>query len=173
MSSVESGAPIDIDATYRKVGPMVLRRCRALLKDEARAVDAMQDTFVKLMRSREPLDDQALPSLLYRMATQVCLNQMRSHRRRPETRDEQLLLAIASAEEPETRSLAGRLLEQVFAKEIESTRVMAVRHYLDGLTLAEVAAEVGLSVSGVRKRLRRLQARARVLTEEGDEIAFT
>ena len=34
---------------------------------------------------------------------------------------------------------------------------MAVLHYVDGLTLEEVAIETGLSVSGVRKRLRRLK----------------
>jgi RNA polymerase sigma-70 factor (ECF subfamily) len=34
---------------------------------------------------------------------------------------------------------------------------MAVLHFVDGLTLEEVAAETGLSVSGVRKRLRGLR----------------
>jgi RNA polymerase sigma-70 factor (ECF subfamily) len=32
-----------------------------------------------------------------------------------------------------------------------------VLHYLDGLTLEQVAREVGLSISGVRKRLRGLR----------------
>ena len=39
------------------------------------------------------------------------------------------------------------------------TGVIAVLHHVDGMTLEEVAAEVGLSVSGVRKRLRTLKAR--------------
>jgi RNA polymerase sigma-70 factor (ECF subfamily) len=34
---------------------------------------------------------------------------------------------------------------------------MAVLHYVDGLTLEQVADETGLSVSGVRKRLRQLR----------------
>jgi RNA polymerase sigma-70 factor (ECF subfamily) len=34
---------------------------------------------------------------------------------------------------------------------------MAVLHYVDGLTLEQVAAETGLSVSGVRKRLKKLR----------------
>jgi len=34
---------------------------------------------------------------------------------------------------------------------------MAVLHYVDGFTLEEVARETGLSVSGVRRRLRRLR----------------
>jgi DNA-directed RNA polymerase specialized sigma24 family protein len=32
-----------------------------------------------------------------------------------------------------------------------------VLHHVDGLTLEEVAAEVGMSVSGVRKRLRTIK----------------
>jgi RNA polymerase sigma-70 factor (ECF subfamily) len=41
---------IDVEAVYRRYGPMVLRRCRTLLRDEERARDAMKDTFVKLVR---------------------------------------------------------------------------------------------------------------------------
>jgi len=44
-------------------------------------------------------------------------------------------------------------------REQASTRTIAVMHLVDGLTLEEVAREVGLSVSGVRKRLRTLKAR--------------
>jgi len=34
---------------------------------------------------------------------------------------------------------------------------MAVLHYVDGLTLEQVAEESGLSVSGVRKRLNKMR----------------
>jgi len=34
---------IDVDAYYRRYGPMVLRRCRKLLGQEQDALDAMQD----------------------------------------------------------------------------------------------------------------------------------
>jgi RNA polymerase sigma-70 factor (ECF subfamily) len=37
---------------------------------------------------------------------------------------------------------------------------MAFLHYVDGLTLHETAKETGLSVSGVRKRLAGLRAKA-------------
>ncbi|MEZ4449986.1 MAG: winged helix-turn-helix transcriptional regulator [Nannocystaceae bacterium] len=39
-----------------------------------------------------------------------------------------------------------------------STATIAVLHLHDGLTFEEVAEVVGLSVSGVRKRLRKLKA---------------
>lgn len=154
---------MDVSENYRRYGAMVLRRCRRLLRDQARAEDAMHDVFVELLRRKDRLTDQAPASLLYTIATHTCLNRLRSQRRRPETADDDLLARIATAEEDTgyARALLGRLL----GAEQESTRTMAVLHLVDGLTLEEVAAEVGLSVSGVRKRLRGLKARVRELEE--------
>ena len=59
----------------------------------------------------------------------------------------------------------GLLLARIFANEQVSTREMAVMHLVDGLTLEEVAQETGLSVSGVRKRLRVLKAHVAELKE--------
>ena len=149
---------IDVAETYTRYGPMVLRRCRRLLGDEDQAVDAMQETFVNLLRNKDRLDDHARSSLLYRMATNVCLNRLRSQRRRPEVIDGDLISRIASVDNTEQRIGARAMLARLFGAEQESTATIAVLHLLDGLTLQEVAAEVGLSVSGVRKRLRGLRA---------------
>lgn len=154
---------VDIEALYRRYGPMVLRRCRRLLGDEDEAVDAMQDVFVQLIRYRERLDDRAPSSLLYRMATNVCLNRIRSRGRRRETQDEELLWRIATSEGHERRASARHALQRIFGREQESTLTMAVMHLLDGMTLDEVARESGMSVSGVRKRLRGLKARVEAL----------
>lgn len=148
---------IDVDEYYRRYGPMVLRRCRRLLADEEESVDAMQDTFVQLLRHQKRLTGAAPSSLLYRMATNVCLNRIRTRKRRPETPDADLLNRIADLKEPESRLMARLRLDRLFAEERTSTRTIAVLHLLDGLTLEEVGAAVGLSVSGVRKRLRRLR----------------
>lgn len=80
---------LDVEALYRKYGPMVLRRCRSLLGNEERARDAMQDTFVRLLKSRESLTGEAPSSLLYCIATNVCLNLIRAERRRPADCDEE------------------------------------------------------------------------------------
>ncbi len=149
---------IDVDAYYRRYGPMVLRRCRFLLRDEEKAVDAMQDVFVQLLDHQGGLKESAPSSLLHRMATNVCLNRLRSERRRPQDRDEELLLQIASLDDLEARTGAASLLDRLFGREQESTRTIAVLHLVDGMTYEQVAAEVGLSVSGVRKRLRTLKA---------------
>ena len=152
---------VDVESLYRSHGPMVLRRCRRLLRDEGKALDAMHDVFVEILKRRDTLDERAPAALLLRAATNVCLNRLRSERRHPEDRGDALLIAIASTggAGAEERSLARRALDRLFTGTPESTALMAVLHYVDNLTLEEVAAEVGLSVSGVRKRLRMLKQR--------------
>jgi RNA polymerase sigma-70 factor (ECF subfamily) len=161
---------IDVESAYRQFGPMVLRRCRRLLRDDARALDTMHDVFVEVLRRRDRLDGIAPSALFLRVATNLCLNRLRTTRRHPEDRDDALLLSIAAdAPDPDARSSARRLLDRIFQRESESTLTIAVMHYVDRMTLEEVAAEIGLSVSGVRKRLRTLRARLPVV--EGVEGA--
>jgi RNA polymerase sigma factor (sigma-70 family) len=145
---------IDVEALYRRYGPMVLRRCRRLLRDEDEALDVAQDVFVRLIKGRRRLTDRFPSSLLYRMATNLCLNRIRDRRRQPALPGDDVLQRIAMMSDLDT----PMLLERLFGRHPESTRTMAVLHYVDGMTLAEVARECGFSVSGVRKRLRGLRS---------------
>lgn len=140
---------------------MVLRRCRRLLGDEELAADAMQDVFVAVLRRASALDEQHPSSLLYRTATNVCLNRIRTSRRKPAVPDGDAILEIALLPDALERSLGSRVLAALRGSQPESSLVMAALLYLDGLTLEEVAAETGMSVSGVRKRMRQLRAHLR------------
>jgi len=120
-------------------------------------MDACQDVFVRLLQQREELEVRYPSSLLYQIATHVCLNRIRDRKRRPTTSEEALLEAIASAEDPAAAREAGTVLDRLFRRHPPSSRTIAVLHYLDGLTLDQVAEVVGLSKSGVRKRLRNLR----------------
>lgn len=126
----------------------------------------MHDVFVQLVRRKERLAPQSSPALLVKIATDVCLNRLRTRRRHPATHDERLLAVIASDEALDELVAHRSVLDWVFRREQPSTRVIAVLHYVDGMTLQEVASLVGLSVSGVRKRLRVLQQRAGELLGE-------
>ncbi len=57
---------------------------------------------------------------------------------------------------------ASMLLETLFSQVPDTTRTIACLHYVDGLTLEETAKEVGMSVSGIRKRLSSLKFEARL-----------
>lgn len=158
---------LDVEALYKKYGPMVLRRCRHLLRDEDKALDAMQETFVRLLRSRDRLTEEAPSSLLYCIATNVSLNVIRSERGRFAKAGDELLEIMAGTDDVAAMGEARGLIEALFESEDESTRTMAVLHYVDGLTFEETASRVGFSVSGVRKRLAGLRERAARFMEEG------
>lgn len=155
---------MDIEELYRRFGPMVVRRCRELLRDHDEANDLAQDVFVQLLRRQGRMEADYPSSLLYRIATNLCLNRIRDRQRRREDRvDGDVLARIAGSDVDERRLNARGVLDGLFGRHVESTRTIAVLHYVDGLTLEETAREVGLSVSGVRKRLRGLRKDLREL----------
>jgi RNA polymerase sigma factor (sigma-70 family) len=162
---------LDVESFYERYGPMVLRRCRTLLRDDAQAQDAMQDVFVALLRHHDRLTDEAPAALLLRVATNTCLNRLRAVRTRAEDGDDEQLLRIASTGEGEGRTLARDLLAKLFRADdplAASSQTIAVMHLVDGMTLEEVARDAGMSVSGVRKRLR--SVRARLAQLEGAQL---
>jgi RNA polymerase sigma-70 factor (ECF subfamily) len=156
----------NFDRIYEKYSPMVLRRCRKLLGCEAQAAEAMQDVFVQLLSYKENQAHHALSSLLYRIATNVCLNIIRTHSRHP---TDEILLEIADHSDLESKVIAKNFIAKLFSMEPESTAWMAVLFYHDGLTLEEIAKESNLSISGVRKRLRKFKVNLRKLEEPNED----
>jgi RNA polymerase sigma-70 factor (ECF subfamily) len=152
-------AGIDIEEYYIRYGPMVLRRCRKLLQNEEQAMDAMQEVFVKLILNKKRLKGLYPSSLLFRIATNTCLNILRARYSRKQVDNNDILLNIALYDEHENRVINNSVLDNIFRREKKSTREIAVMFFVDRMTLKEVADEVGLSISGVRRRLRVLKAR--------------
>jgi RNA polymerase sigma-70 factor (ECF subfamily) len=148
---------MDVEKLYERYGPMVMRRCRRLLADESEALDATQDVFVRLCQAGERVRMKHPSSFLYVTATNVCLNRIRDRARHGETGDDRLLHGIATMDHTEERVGALSTLTRLFRQSPQSSRTIAILHYVDGLTLEETAREIGMSVSGVRKRLRALR----------------
>jgi RNA polymerase sigma-70 factor (ECF subfamily) len=137
---------------------MVLRRCKRLLGNETSAADIAQEVFIKVWEKRNSLNDEYPSSLLWRMATNMCLNHIRDTKRKGNAMSsDEMLMNIACAEDVEREAGNRDLLSRLFGKHPESSRTIAVLHLIDGMTLEEVAREVKMSVGGVRKRLRSLK----------------
>jgi len=158
MNTMTGIRRVDAEELFSKYWPMVLRRCQQMLCDEDSAADAAQDVFLKVLNRQETLHDGYPSSLLWRMATNHCLNILRSRNSRAEAGDgESLLGRIACSDNTEEQHICRDLLRKLFGRHKESSRTIAVLHLVDGMTLEETAREVKMSVSGVRKRLRALR----------------
>ncbi len=149
---------------YEAYAPMVYRRAMMLLRDVTEAEDMVQNVFLRVFERWDSLDVSQPSSLLWNTATRLCLNRIRDKKRRGlDCNTSELLLSIACADDDEGEKEARGILAKLFSREPESSRTIAVLHFVDGMTLEETAREVGLSVSGVRKRLRGLQAKVKNL----------
>ena len=137
---------------------MVLRRCRAILKDEEKALDAMQDVFLRILESKDKIKN-ACASLFYVTATRVCLNKIKSDKLRSGPDFEKIAQFMADdfSETEKEKIDAALAIERIFEKRDHKDSLIATLHFVDGLTLEETAEEIGMSVSGVRKRIRELQ----------------
>ena len=170
--SIISVMAIDVAAWYEKYGPMVIRRCRQILRDEDNALDAVHDVFVKLLQGEERLHGQFPSSLLYTMATNVCLNRLRKGKW--ETRADFSAgdwPILSGLDEGFDQVEAKILMEDIMKDESEMNRTICFMYYADGMTLKEVGEAAGLSVSGVRKRLEAFKSRARLkLRSAGEDI---
>lgn len=144
---------------YERHAAGVLARCRYLLRDDEAARDATQDVFAKALLALPEFRAQSSPGTwLLRIATHHCLNELRAKKAR--WRDALRELEgqrRVEVEPPERRALVRALL---LAAEPEAQEV-AVMTYVDELTQAEVAAQLGRSLPTVRKRLREFLGAAR------------
>ncbi|MBR4348797.1 MAG: sigma-70 family RNA polymerase sigma factor [Fibrobacter sp.] len=164
MERINPAGSMEFSKLYEVYAPMVYRRSMMLLRDESEAEDMMQNVFLRVFERWDSLDVSQPSSLLWNTTTRLCLNRIRDKKRRGlDTDTSELLLSIACADDDEGEKEAKGILAKLFSREPESSRTIAVLHFVDGMTLEETAREVGLSVSGVRKRLRGLQAKVKNL----------
>src|SRR5258705_2951438 len=73
--------PLDdasFEGCYRRVFPLVLAKCRRMLKGDSDAHDVAQEVFVRLWRHRELVQDPtALTAWLYRTSTHLVIDRAR------------------------------------------------------------------------------------------------
>jgi len=155
---------IDIEEYYNKYGPLVYKRCLFLLKERDDALDAMQNVFAKLI-AKETLDVRFPSTYLFRSATNECLNLIRSRKKINNTNIDPTLMTIASDEDLEKRAIVRETVEELFSGEKASTRTIAVMYHIDKMSLADIAEEMNLSVSGIKKRLKRIKDKIAIKEE--------
>ena len=154
---------IDVAAWYEKYGPMVIRRCRKILGNNDDAMDAVHDVFVNLLQAKPKLHGTFPSSLLYTMATNICLNRIRKYKR-------EILQDFSGDKENMffcddggfSQVEAELILEAVLKDESKTNRVIYYMYFADEMTLKEIGEAVGLSISGVRKRLETFKKRTRL-----------
>lgn len=148
-------------ALYDTHGPMVFRRARRILGDDADAEEATQEVFIRAFTSAERFEERASVSTwLYRITTHLCLNRLRDARRRKELWDEK----VEPAEPRSTEALSHAeiiALRRVLAEAEPQCAHAAICVHLDGLSHEEAAEVLGVSRRTVGNLLERFVEFAR------------
>ena len=142
-------------------GPMVYRQCCGLLKSRDKALDAVQEIFLKLFLRRDSMTVQYPMSLLYRMATNYCLDRLRQDRKFVPGEHLDLLRHLPCSSPIEDRLMAENVFAYILKNEKSEAHQVAVLFFLNGLTIKEIVIETGLSRSSVYRHLERLKGKLR------------
>ena len=132
-----------------------------MLKNEQSAHDAMHEVFLNILSNQNRLTGDYPSALLYRIATNVCLNRIRNERKHSLNEYLDILHNTSFFENQEANISAQNLMAYILAKEKDSTRQIAVLYFVNGMTIKEIAETMNLSISGVHKHLDKLRRKIR------------
>ena len=149
-----------VTALYKQFGPSIYTRCRRLLKNAAAAEDATQEVFLRVAKQ---LDETADPAealaWIYRIATNYCLNEIRSRKRKAALEISLLPASVGHGSEDSiaNRELARRIIQRTPKRLSKS----AYLYHVDGMSHEEVAGTLGHSRRTVINHIAEFRRRAR------------
>ncbi len=136
---------------------------RQILSDRALAEDAVQESFLRVIRKREQyIPGSPFSCWFYTIVRNVCVDMLRKCNREKET-----IKQIAARCEPESPETNLPELSELLGVLERSDRDVLVLRIVHGLGFRDVAAALGISEEAAKKRaqraLRRLRTKIRDL----------
>jgi RNA polymerase sigma factor (sigma-70 family) len=153
-------AELAFTALVERHGPMVLRVCRSILRDEHDAQDAFQATFLVLVRRAGVIRKrESVGSWLHGVAVRVstCARTSAARRQRHE-RSAAAGATVYSPDESDSREIAAVLHEELGRLPARYREAVVLCH-LEGLSCEVAAQRLGWPVGTVKSRLSRARER--------------
>lgn len=163
MPAVDEAA---FEGCYQRVFPLVLAKCRRMLKGSADANDVAQEVFVRLWNHRELVRDQeALTTWLYRTSTHLVIDRARRQALGREALAHLEQVLATGEPEAEARFTSRQRLRQLVTDCSQQELEAAILSRVDRLTHPEVASVMGIGERTVRRLLSRFDRRAGAFKE--------
>lgn len=162
---------VEFDATVAEFAVKLRAFIRRRVRDDATADDLVQETMLKVFRSRATLrDGQRVEAWLYRIARTTLIDFYR--RQRPGAELPANLAAEAAEPTDEVTAAMTRSL-RIFLEELPVAYREPVRlAEFEGLPLAKIALRLGLSLTAVKSRVRRGRAMLKKKLQECCRLEF-
>ena len=148
MADGDMGAFAEI---YRRYAPGMRRFVAGLVKDRAKAEDIVQNIFMRLMTTRPVFDNAAaFKNWLFVCARNEVVSTLRSKWESKVEKVEVFPERVSECIQPETTL---SLLDSILAKMPQKRSEVFRMSKLEGLSVEEIAARMGISVRTVQKHL--------------------
>lgn len=169
LAKLRAGEDDALTALLARHAPTVLRFAMKMCRDRADADDVLQETLWAAARGlRDLRGESAISTWLYTVARSHCIKKRRRSKHAPtdlvpldaaEAAD--LPSASGAPDEAASRRELGAALEQAIGSLDDDAREVVVLRDAEGLSAAEVADVLGISVDAVKSRLHRARAALR------------
>ncbi len=163
----DSGQPSGLDApgAFRALvhatTPTAYRLALRILRSDADARDAVQETYARAWQGRHRLrDPAAAPGWIYRICRNVSMDRARARARMPavDLDEEQLTGAAPSPEQRLAAAQASQELVRAIDSLKDKHRIVVLLRDVDGMTYEDIATALGVPVGTVESRLHRGRA---------------
>lgn len=162
MLSFREGDATAFDALFERWARPLFRYLERMVRDPGAAEELVQEAFLRVYRARERYEpDARFSTWLYRIATNLALNELRRPRRRDphESLDAPEGPSLSADSQPtdevvDARRRAERL-EMALAELPERQRAALWLSAVEGLSYAEVADSLDVSESAVKALVHR------------------
>ncbi len=145
----ESGDAEAFSEIVRRHAGLVYGACLRVLEDKNRAADVVQETFVQLLRNATTITG-SVPNWLHRVATRKAIDVIRkdSSRKRREAK-----YAGGKQVEATKWEEMSVYVDECLNELDEETHEILIAHFFEGRSMADVAAERGVSQPTVSRRI--------------------
>jgi RNA polymerase sigma-70 factor (ECF subfamily) len=162
MLAFRDGDAAAFDGLFQRWASPLLRYLERMLRDAAAAEDLVQEVFLRVHRARERYTpDARFSTWLYRIATNLALNELRRPRRRDphQSTDEDGAVWLVSDASPTDEIVDARRQGEAALRELEALperqRAALWLTAIEGLAYSEVAAALDVSEKVVKALVHR------------------
>jgi len=159
----------EIKEIYERYASIVYSRCLSFLKSKDEAWDAVQEIFMKLIKSYSSIKNKkALFSWLMSTSTNFCISQLR--KKRGVEFDENIHGAASGDNNPEKDLIIKDIMKKLFLPWDKKVREIVIYTYIDGYSQAEISKLTGMGESTIRRYLTKFRRKAKKWKEDQEGI---
>ena len=156
--AAQAGDKVALEQLLRTQYDRIFALAAKLLGDRRDAEDAAQEALIAVVRGLHRFDGRsAFPTWVYRITTNVCLDELRRRKRRPPTVE--LVVEAGPGGRLHDSTVVDRMtVDEALARLPEEYRAAVVLRDLCDLEYAEIAEGLGIPAGTVRSRIARGRA---------------